>query len=269
MFNVVIGQCTELMMSKLESETKWTVIEEKHSVVELLQMIKDIAYKYKTQSYPFKVVHNVMQGFYLLYQQEHHILEQYLETFLNNTNVIKHSDGNIGEHPRLAKYIRLVEGDEKTTVAAVVKASLKKSTKAYFAYAFLSGSNQRKYAKMLEDLSNAFLKGKDKYPKTLVAAHKRLASWENVSSQSSRGSNNVIAFATEGYEEQSNEEESEEHSDCKEVTLATKGDEIVRTKKGKKVTCWNYGGNYFSNMCPKVKKKETSKGKKKANGTVN
>eukprot|EP00957_Ditylum_brightwellii_P191584 14586644-Ditylum_brightwellii.AAC.1 len=27
MFNIIIGQCTELMMSKLESETKWTAIE--------------------------------------------------------------------------------------------------------------------------------------------------------------------------------------------------------------------------------------------------
>eukprot|EP00957_Ditylum_brightwellii_P109598 8359298-Ditylum_brightwellii.AAC.2 len=77
-----------------------------------------------------------MRGFYLLYQQEHHTLEQYLETFLNNIDVIKHSDGNIGEQLRLANCIRLIEGDEDSTDAAVVKASLKKSTEAYLTYAF-------------------------------------------------------------------------------------------------------------------------------------
>eukprot|EP00957_Ditylum_brightwellii_P162787 12396261-Ditylum_brightwellii.AAC.1 len=127
-FNVIIGQCIEQMMSKLGSKTKWTAIEEKHIVVELLQLIKDTAY---------------------------------------NIYVIKHSNGNIGEHPRLAKFIRLVEGGKESTDAAVVNASLKKSTEAYFAYAFLSGANQRKYVKLLEDLSNAFLKRKDKYSKTL------------------------------------------------------------------------------------------------------
>eukprot|EP00957_Ditylum_brightwellii_P031304 2373030-Ditylum_brightwellii.AAC.1 len=60
-----------------------------------------------------------MRGFYLLHQQEHHTFEQYLEKFLNNIDVIKHSDGNIGEHPRLAKCIRLMEGDKDSTDAAV------------------------------------------------------------------------------------------------------------------------------------------------------
>eukprot|EP00957_Ditylum_brightwellii_P200869 15311532-Ditylum_brightwellii.AAC.1 len=127
-------------MSKLENETQWTAIEEKHSAVELLQLIKDVAYKYETQSYPFKV---------------------YIETFLNNVNVNKHSGKNIGEHPRLAKYIRLVEGDEHSTDAVVVKASLKKSTKAYFAYAFLSKANQRKYAKLLKGSLQCLLEGQE------------------------------------------------------------------------------------------------------------
>eukprot|EP00957_Ditylum_brightwellii_P007140 542379-Ditylum_brightwellii.AAC.1 len=68
-------------------------------------MIKDIAYKYKMQRYPFKAVHNAMQNFYLLYQHDNHTLDQNLKMFLNNIDVIKHSNGNIGEHPCLAKYI--------------------------------------------------------------------------------------------------------------------------------------------------------------------
>eukprot|EP00957_Ditylum_brightwellii_P211722 15366510-Ditylum_brightwellii.AAC.1 len=47
-FSVIIGQCNELMIAKLESETAWKGIKDAYDVVGLLLMIKDILYKYKT-----------------------------------------------------------------------------------------------------------------------------------------------------------------------------------------------------------------------------
>eukprot|EP00957_Ditylum_brightwellii_P202387 15329931-Ditylum_brightwellii.AAC.1 len=64
-------------------------------------MIKYVAYKYETQSYPFEVVHNVMQSFYLTYQKDNCTFEQYMDIFLNSIDVIKNSDGTVGEHPKL------------------------------------------------------------------------------------------------------------------------------------------------------------------------
>eukprot|EP00957_Ditylum_brightwellii_P059569 4523275-Ditylum_brightwellii.AAC.1 len=63
-----------------------------NDIVELLKMIKDISYKYKTQSYPFNVINNAMRSFYLLYQKDAFTLEQYMESFLNNIGIIKHSN---------------------------------------------------------------------------------------------------------------------------------------------------------------------------------
>eukprot|EP00957_Ditylum_brightwellii_P000749 58582-Ditylum_brightwellii.AAC.1 len=114
----------------------------------------------------------------LLYQKDNNTLEQYMESFLKNTNAIKHSAGNIGEHPKLAQNVRKLEGEEDSVDRAVVNCSLKQATEAYYAYAFISGVNWKKYTKLLEDLSNAYLHGKDKYPKTLVAAHKLITNWE-------------------------------------------------------------------------------------------
>eukprot|EP00957_Ditylum_brightwellii_P031530 2390754-Ditylum_brightwellii.AAC.1 len=76
-----------------------------------------------------------------------HTLEQYMESFLNIIDVIKHNDGNIGKHPKLGSYLCKLDGDEGYVNAAVVKLSLKCSTEAYFAYAFISGTNRKKYAK--------------------------------------------------------------------------------------------------------------------------
>eukprot|EP00957_Ditylum_brightwellii_P107433 8197217-Ditylum_brightwellii.AAC.1 len=75
MFMVIVGQCTDLVISKLESESTWKKTEATNNVVELLKMIKDIAYKYETQSYPFKAVHNAIICFYLLYQKDNYTLE--------------------------------------------------------------------------------------------------------------------------------------------------------------------------------------------------
>eukprot|EP00957_Ditylum_brightwellii_P064867 4920890-Ditylum_brightwellii.AAC.1 len=200
MFVVIRGQCTDLVISKLESETAWMTTEAKNNVVELLKMMKDIAYKYETQSYPFKTVHNAIQSFCLLYQKDSYTLEQCLESFLNKVDVIKHSCGNIGEYAKLVEYIRQQEGNASSLDSAIVKWSVTQATEAYFAYTFISGANGKNYAKLLEDLSNAYLSGKDEYPKTLAGAHKLLTSWENHATSHPGSSNDGIVFTTEAYE---------------------------------------------------------------------
>eukprot|EP00957_Ditylum_brightwellii_P028757 2172158-Ditylum_brightwellii.AAC.1 len=171
------GTIANIYMNK--TEPSWKQAEKKNDVVELSKMIKDIVYKFETQSYSFKAVHNAVQSFYLLYQKDTYTLEQYMETFLNNIDVIKHSNGKVGKYPKFATYIQQLKGNGDLMDVTVMNKSIKQATAAYFAYAFISGASRKKYAKLLKDLSNAYLHGKDKYPKTLVVAHKLLTSWEN------------------------------------------------------------------------------------------
>eukprot|EP00957_Ditylum_brightwellii_P116434 8881364-Ditylum_brightwellii.AAC.1 len=143
LFTMIIGQCTDLVISKLESKNNWTKTEATNDVVELLNMIKDIPHKYKTQSYPFKDVHNMMKGFYLLNQKDTYTLDQYIESFLDNIDVIKHSNENIREYPKLGQYICKLDGDEDLVDATVVNLFLEQPTEAYFASAFILGANQK------------------------------------------------------------------------------------------------------------------------------
>eukprot|EP00957_Ditylum_brightwellii_P204847 15341075-Ditylum_brightwellii.AAC.1 len=168
-------------MSKLESDPSWTKIKDKSNVAELLTTIKGIAYKYKSQSYPYKAVHNALQSFYFLYQKDDTSLEKYTDTFLNMTDVARHSNGKIDEHPKLHRYILKMNGDEGTTNTTTIERATKASAEAYPSYTFIAGANHKKCVKLLEDLSNAYHRGKDEYSKTLVGAHQVLASWENKS----------------------------------------------------------------------------------------
>eukprot|EP00957_Ditylum_brightwellii_P207550 15353482-Ditylum_brightwellii.AAC.1 len=156
MVMIIISQCTNLMISKLESDLNWNKIKESSDVIQLSTTIKDITYKYKSQSYPVKKVHTALHSFYLLYQNDDVLLEKYMESFLNTTDVVRHSDGNIREHPKLQNYILKFEGNENSVIVATISKAMKSSIKAYLVYAFIAGTNYKKYVTLLEDLSNTY-----------------------------------------------------------------------------------------------------------------
>eukprot|EP00957_Ditylum_brightwellii_P025674 1941518-Ditylum_brightwellii.AAC.1 len=86
-----------------------------------------------------------------------------------------------------------MDGNEASTDAAILADAVTRWNEAYLAYAFLLGANRKKYEKLQEDLANSYARNKDKYPKTLVGAHKLFATWSNKSASSSRErSNNGI-----------------------------------------------------------------------------
>eukprot|EP00957_Ditylum_brightwellii_P131395 10020743-Ditylum_brightwellii.AAC.1 len=53
-------------------------------IVGLLTFINDILFRYGSQCYPFKAVHNAMQVFYVIYQHDEVTLEKYMESFVNS-----------------------------------------------------------------------------------------------------------------------------------------------------------------------------------------
>eukprot|EP00957_Ditylum_brightwellii_P093164 7093139-Ditylum_brightwellii.AAC.1 len=148
------------MISKLESDPSWINIKDESSVVKLLTTIKGIAYKYKA-------VYNASQSFYFLYQKDNTSLEKCMEIFLNMTDVVRHSNGKIGEHQKLHKYILKMNGDEGATNAKIIEHAAKASAEAYLTYIFIAEANCKKYTKLLEDISNDHHRSKDEYPKTL------------------------------------------------------------------------------------------------------
>eukprot|EP00957_Ditylum_brightwellii_P056436 4277759-Ditylum_brightwellii.AAC.1 len=126
-----------------------------------------------------------------------------MESFINSIDVVKHSDGVMGEHPKLRDYTLKMDGNAATANTSLIKDAVTKSNKAYLAYVFLSGANRKKYEKLLEDLANSYAPDKDKYLKTLVGVHILLATWSNKSTSFSRErSNDGITFATDRYEEE-------------------------------------------------------------------
>eukprot|EP00957_Ditylum_brightwellii_P147035 11195436-Ditylum_brightwellii.AAC.1 len=61
-----------------------------------------------------------MRSFYFMYQQDGVSLEKYLESFVNSINIVKHSDGVIGEYPKLGNYILNMDGNAASTNATII-----------------------------------------------------------------------------------------------------------------------------------------------------
>ena len=70
MFSVVLGQCSEAMRAKLESETSFKNILNDSDVIKLLELIRNIAFAYKSKRYPYLAVYTSVKTLYSYYQ--HH-----------------------------------------------------------------------------------------------------------------------------------------------------------------------------------------------------
>eukprot|EP00957_Ditylum_brightwellii_P208917 15359539-Ditylum_brightwellii.AAC.1 len=84
-----------------------------------------------------------MRSFYDMYQQDGVTLEKCMESFVNSIDVVKHSDGVIGEHPKLGDYILKMDRNAATTNASLIEDAVTRSNEAYLAYAFQSGANRK------------------------------------------------------------------------------------------------------------------------------
>eukprot|EP00957_Ditylum_brightwellii_P149107 11354012-Ditylum_brightwellii.AAC.1 len=143
MFNVITSQCTDLMITKLESKILWKQVKSSSNAVGLLTYVRNISFRYESQCYLYKAMHNSMRSFYIMYQQDGLSLEKYLDSFVNSIDVVKHSDRVIGEHPKLGNYILKMDGNAANTNATIIVDAVTRSNKAYLAYASYQEPTER------------------------------------------------------------------------------------------------------------------------------
>ena len=96
-----------------------------------------------------------------------------MEQCQNIVNIVIHSEVSISGHPGLKKMIMHEEKltSPSLTMSKEEEAAVEVETLACStAIAFLLGCDRARYGKLIEDLKNDFLQGRNKYPMTVVAA---------------------------------------------------------------------------------------------------
>ena len=105
MYSIILGQCTEPLITKLEAMDEYEDINSASDAIRLLQAIRQIAFEYESQKYPFIAMYLALKQYYMAYQKKYVTAAAYLENFSNNEDVIKQIGGLLCCYPSLINYI--------------------------------------------------------------------------------------------------------------------------------------------------------------------
>ena len=202
MYSVILGQCTDAMRAKLESQDEYKWITDKSDAVELLKLIRGVAFNFQSQKYNVLSLHESVQHFYVQCQGEHMTCQAYLEQFNNNKDIVEHCRGTIGAHPGLiAEQLTEMGTDWDNVDEAQLVTTTNETKEAYMVVAFLMNSDRRRFRNLLMELENNYLKGSDKYPRTMTSTYNLLVNWkqdpQNMASTAGTSSGRV-AFTNVG-----------------------------------------------------------------------
>jgi hypothetical protein len=101
LYSLVLGQCTDVVLAKLEARDTYNEMPDEADSIKLLKEIRALVYNFQSQKYAPQALHEGKRRFYLLSQDKHSPCQVYLERFQNCVNVIEHCGGFIGQEPGL------------------------------------------------------------------------------------------------------------------------------------------------------------------------
>ena len=159
----------------------WDSISGEKDGIALLKEIKVICFKFESQKNRVQAIHEAKRRFFLM-SQGRLSLQQHLEQFNNQVEVIKHCGGDLGMDPAICGAVLAEKGMQEhpegglqgeQAVAehlAALKECKRIAEDRCLAMAFLLSCDRSKCAKLIGDRENDFLDGLDRFPKSLSDA---------------------------------------------------------------------------------------------------
>jgi hypothetical protein len=176
LYSLIWGQCSDIMRQKIEAAESYTTMSATANSIELLKAIKITAFNFQSQKYLPHALHEAKKTFYLLYQVHHMSTQAYLEQFQNTVHVIEHTGGIIGIEPGMAKAYNKKAGRNENHVLTEAEQEIVQGQ--YLATALILSADRNRYGKLVENLENDVLQGRNVYPETLTAAYNLLTNWK-------------------------------------------------------------------------------------------
>jgi hypothetical protein len=153
---LIWGQCSDLIRQKIESTEDFSNIALSGYAIELLKIIKDIAFNFQCQQYMPHALHEAKRRLYNCYQARHTTTQAYLENFQNCLDVIHHIGGSIGNVPAMLDKMASKLSKDKNTLT---EAEIAMAQEEYVATAFLIGAYRSRFGKLVDKLQNDYLQG--------------------------------------------------------------------------------------------------------------
>jgi hypothetical protein len=192
----VIGQCTDLLQSKLKQQAQWNTISLEQDAIALVSLIKTITFKFEDQKFLPLALYQSKANVYNL-RQNNMSNHEYLQRFQNLVEVATSYNGQLHDqsivhicteklHPGKT-YISLSEAQKLAVQTA--------SSELYLATMFIHQSDRRRFGKLSEELENSFTKGNDDYPDNLVSAYHLINEYKHYTPRSAVPGSSGVEFA--------------------------------------------------------------------------
>jgi hypothetical protein len=171
-FSLVIGQCTDLIQSKLKQQAVWTTISQDQDAIALIGLIKTITFRFEDHKF-LPLALYLSKASLCNLRQGNMANHYYLQRFQNLVDVATSYNGQLHDqaivhivterlHPNVV-YDILTDAQKLVVQTA--------SSDLYLATMFIHQSDRRRYGKLSEELENSSTKGNDDYPDNLVSAY--------------------------------------------------------------------------------------------------
>jgi hypothetical protein len=150
LYALILGQCTEHIISKLESLDDFKEIERALDVIKLMKAIKGVLYQFEGQKYEDEALHEAMKRFCLFNQNREMTNAKFLETFQTLVSVITECGGEIGHNPRgIIRALKEKGGGLASATPKELDETKATAKEGYLAVAMLSACDNSRARKRL------------------------------------------------------------------------------------------------------------------------
>jgi hypothetical protein len=198
-FSLVLGQCTDLLQSKMKQQSTWASISTSQNVIELIKLIKTITFKFEDQKFLPLALYQAKANIYNL-RQGNMSNHDYLQKFRNLVDVATTYNGQLHDQSIVTIMTeRMHPGTDYADLDPATMVSVDTAAgEMYLATMFVHQSDRRRYGKLSEELENAFTKGNDDYPDNLVSAYHLINEYKNWQPRSAIPESSGVAFTQKG-----------------------------------------------------------------------
>ena len=181
LYSLVWGQCSDVVRQKVEANKDFEGMADSGDGIKLLITLKGISFHFQSQRHLSHAIHEALKRYYNCSQGRYATAQAYMEHFQNVLEVVTTSGGSIAGHKGVEDELiaKLPGGVTRESITPEQLKKVKDDTIAMStAMAFLLGCDRSRYGKLIEDLENDYLQGRNNYPTTVVAAYNLLTNWK-------------------------------------------------------------------------------------------
>ena len=195
-YSLILGQCTDLLQSKMKQQTTWAAISAAQDAIGLIALIKSITFKFEDQKFLPLALYQAKANLYNLRQglMSNH---DYLQRFNNLVDVALTYNGQLHDQAIVDIVTeKLHPGTDYEDATDAQKIIIQAAAAdLYLATMFIYQSDRKRFGKLSEDLENSFTKGNNDYPDNLVSAYHLINEYKNFQPKTSVPSPTGVAFS--------------------------------------------------------------------------